>query len=503
MSETEGSLRTVAKGTATLTAFQFASKPLFAVFFILLGNRALFSEHDYGRLEALLTLANVFFILADLGLEPFVTRELARDRERTSSILPRLISLKLVLTLLTTLLLVVAVLVGVSDSEERSIGVLVGCALFMMALSAQSFARSVARAHDRMEVEGLMGVFEKIFTLAIGGFALWLGGSLFGVMTAFALGSALAAAWGLWRIGRYQSSLHPGWPPAFNIVRLSLPFALTSICVLLFYYMDQLMLFFYGGDVWVARYARSRRILMALLLFPQMLSIALYPTLARLKYDPKGRVDIGRKSLSAVLFLALPLVTGGWAVAGPLVDFLYRSADPGAMTWNWDSSLGWDSAVHNTTEAAVLRILLLSLPFIGCNYLFGPALNAQDKQGWNLNASLAALVGNLVLNFLFIPQLGPVGAALATTLTQMIYCLAMYAYLRRLDGSWMDFGRLSKILAASLAIAFLAIALSSLQAMIPIFCAAVVYVGISGLFGILPKFRDLKRNADPPDRLQP
>src|SRR3972149_7210189 len=97
MSRTKDPLSTGARGTATLTAFQFASKPLFAVFFILLGNRTLFSEHDYGRLEALLTLANVFFILADLGLEPFLTRELARDRDRTTAVLPRLVSLQTVL----------------------------------------------------------------------------------------------------------------------------------------------------------------------------------------------------------------------------------------------------------------------------------------------------------------------------------------------------------------------------------------------------------------------
>jgi len=77
MSETQGPLKTVAKGAVVLTTFQFASKSLFAVFFILLGNRTLFSELDYGRLEALLTLANVFFILADLGLEPFLTHERA------------------------------------------------------------------------------------------------------------------------------------------------------------------------------------------------------------------------------------------------------------------------------------------------------------------------------------------------------------------------------------------------------------------------------------------
>jgi len=503
MSENEGSLRTVAKGTAILTAFQFASKSLFAVFFILLGNRALFSELDYGRLEALLTLANVFFIFADLGLEPFLTRELARDRDRTTSILPRLVSLKLFLTLLTTFFLVLVVLLGVGELEESNSWVLAGCALFMIALSAQSFARSVARAHDRMEVEGLMGVFEKFLTLAIGALAIGLGGSLMGVMGAFAIGSASAAIWGLWRIGRYQTSLRPGWPPAFNVVRLSFPFALTSICVLLFYYMDQLMLFFYGGDVWVARYARSRRIVMALLLFPQMLSIAIYPTLSRLKYDPKGRAEVGRKSLSVLMFLALPLVAGGWAVGGPLVDFLYRGADPGTMTWKWDSFLGWDSKDFNTTEAAVLRILLFSLPFTCCNYLFGPALNAQDKQTWNLNASILALTGNVFLNALFIPKLGPVGAALATTLTQATYCMALYFYLRRLDSTWMTPKRIYKVLVASLGAAAIAFALSSFQILIPIACAGALYFLFTGVLGALPSFRGLAKEFEQRDGLQP
>lgn len=106
MGQTASSLRDLARGTLTLTLFQFASKPLLALFFILLGNRAFFSDESYGRLESLLAVVNLFLIPADLGLESYTTRRLARDSGNTSQWLPTQVSLKIMLNLLACLLLV-------------------------------------------------------------------------------------------------------------------------------------------------------------------------------------------------------------------------------------------------------------------------------------------------------------------------------------------------------------------------------------------------------------
>jgi O-antigen/teichoic acid export membrane protein len=472
-----------------LTVFQVASKLPYIIFFILLGNRALFGEEAYGRLEGMLVLANVFFILADLGLEPYLTRQLAREPEETTAILPRLAAVRLLLTAGTAILLFAwsAIVVGGTGQRPSStdLFLFVGCVIYMASLSGQAFVRSLSRSHHRMEVEGKMGVVDKSLTLVLGGAVLFVSGELLGVMWSFAIASCCAALYGLVIARSFQSSLYLGWPPAVSILKQSLPFALSAVCVLLFYNMDRLMLFHYG-DVPVARYSRGMRLVMGLLFLPQMMSIAIYPTLSKLKETPEDRVRVGGQSLQTLMFLAFPLVFGGWAVAGPLVDLLYGSASPDTVSWRWDRFLGWDTALRNTTEASVLRILLLSLPFTFCNYLFGPALNALDKQVWNLKASAVTAVANVLLNALLIPFLGPVGAAIATTITQALYCVALYAYLRKMDPSWIVKSRLAVLLAISAGMGLLLVLAPGLHVAIRIALGGSAYLAITRVLGAWP-----------------
>ena len=489
MNEATNPTQRVARDTLVLTVFQVASKMPYIIFFILLGNRALFGEEAYGRLEGMLVLANVFFILADLGLEPYLTRQLAREPKETTAILPRLAAVRVLLTIGTAILLFAWCMIVVESSSQRpgfpNLPIFLGCVIYMVGLSGQSFVRSLSRPHHRMEVEGKIGVLDKSLTLLLGGTVLFVSGELLGVMWSFATASCFAALYGLMKARSFQPCLRLGWPPIASVLKQSLPFALSAVCVLLFYNMDRLMLFHYG-DVPVARYSRGMRLVMGLLFLPQMISIAIYPTLSKLKTAPEDRVRVGGQSLQSLMFLAFPLVLGGWAVAGPLVDLLYGAASPETVSWRWDRFLGWDTSLRNTTEASVLRILLLSLPFTCCNYLFGPALNALDKQVWNLKASAVTALANILLNALLIPFLGPVGAAIATTITQALYCGALYAYLRKLDSSWIAKSRLAVPLAISAGMGLLLFLVPGLHVTVRIALGGGVYLAITWALGAWP-----------------
>lgn len=471
----------VARGAATLTLFQFASKALLAVFFILLGNRALFEERAYGALETLLALVNVFLLVADLGLETHTIRKLARDPAGASSWLPRETAIKAALTLIAGALLVGWL--GLFGLEGMGVGLI--AALLLASLSAQSYLRGVARAHNRMEIEGLMGVVEKTVTLLCGVPVLLAGGSLAGVLGAFALGSGAGALHALVASKRIEPALRLGLPPknppAWGVLRVALPFALNAVCISLAFNLDRIMLSFWS-EAWVADYARGLRMVLAVLLFPQMISIALYPTLARLRDHDEERLHVARRSLQALMMIALPIVTGGMVLAGPLMDLLFGAdttpPDPFLLT----RFLGGDSISGNLAESACLRLLLLGLPFICGNYLFGTALNALDRERWSLNAGVVFLVAAVALNLTLIPLCGAPGAALATTLAQAIYCALLYFHLRRVDRGWIRGNRIGMILALSVLMAILIAPLGTLPVVARVGVGGMVYAGLLWVF---------------------
>lgn len=479
---TDSSLGRVARGAATLTLFQFASKALLAVFFILIGNRALFEERAYGALEALFALVNVFLLFADLGLETHTIRKLSRDPDTASQWLPREAAVKVALTLAAcALLLIWQGLLG-----ERAWTVMLGSAVLLSSLSAQSYLRGIARARHRMEVEGLMGVVEKAATLGLGVAALFLGGALAGVLGAFAAGSALGAAYALAAVRKTEPALRVGLPPretpSWAVLRAALPFALNAVCVSLAFNLDRIMLSFWS-ETWVASYSRGLRLVLAALLFPQMVSIALYPILCRLRDHREERLHVSRRSLQGLMLIALPIVTGGMALAGPLMDFLFGAnlAPPSPLTL--DSLLGGDSRAGNLAECASLRLLLLGLPFICGNYLFGTALNALDREHWNLRSGVVFLVVSIALNLAFIPPFGPAGAALATTLSQGVYCALLYIHLRRVDSGWIRENRMGMILALSVLMAVLLAPLGMAPVLARALIGALIYTGLLWAFG--------------------
>ncbi|MCA9413137.1 MAG: flippase [Candidatus Omnitrophica bacterium] len=503
MSETPDSSGIVTRGAFLLTLYQLASKAIYLILFILFGN---LSNEIYGNFEGLLVLASTFFILSDLGIEAWLTRELSNRPEETTHRLHSLSALKLILTLATGIVLSGWILLTVAPSWDEiahTQWIVLGCVIYMVALSIQSYVRSISRAHHRFEVEGQMAVADKSFDLFFGGLVFFILPSVLGLMWAFAVAGVVATGYGLFRVGRIQSGLAPIRWPAISVLKEAYPFALSSICIILFYNMDRLMLYqlLEHGDDAVAKYSRAYRIVMGLLLFPQMMSVTLYPVFSKLLNEPEDRVRVGASSLRTLLFIAFPLVLGGCAVAGPLLDLLFPSGDPNAISWSLDKSLGWDASTANITEATVLRILLLSLPFTCCNYLFGPALNALGKEKWNLLSTVITLIVNIVLNLLLIPSYGPAGAAGATALTQFLYSASMYFFLRRSEGSWFRGFAVWRFLVLAIGMGILLVLVDDLPVYfsIPVggltYLAAVWYLGgwPDGLRNLLPgRFRQLE-----------
>ncbi len=485
--------RQVARGTLILTAFQFASKPLFAIYFILLGNRALFPSESYGRLETLLALVNTFLIFSDCGLETYTTRGIARDPASTKSWLPGQLTLKAVLTLIsTTGLLIWLVGTSLARGEGLDFGVWLATGILLIALSAQSYLRAVSRGHYRMDVEGKMGVIEKAVTLGVGCLVLFTFANLTCVAAAFAFGGLSAATYALLVTKRFENGLQLGFPVSWHTLKNSFPFALSSLCIGLFFNIDRIFLSFWS-DSWVASYSRGLRLVLALLLFPQMLSIAVYPTLSRLKDHSLERLHVSRRALQGILLIALPCTTGTFVLAGPLMDLLY-GADGSASTRMWAGWLGADSSLGNQTEAACLRILILGLPFTCGNYLFGPALNALDRETWNLKASAFTLGISWILQIFLIFFFGPAGAALATTLTQAFYCFCLYWFLRKEDPSWFAGTRWKTIAGTSLAMALLLTPLCGLSVLIQAGIGGLIYGFTIWVMGLWPNLLKVRKN---------
>ena len=123
----------------------------------------------------------------------------------------------------------------------------------------------------------------------------------------------------------------------------------------------------------------------------------------------RNRIVDARRELSFFLFLAttiaIPLTLTVILLSGPLINLIFSG---GVFT------------THDT--ALVTRIMeygIIQLPFFCINMLFAKFANAKRKNSLIMISSLAGLVINIILSFVFIRHMGVGGIALAMSLSVM------------------------------------------------------------------------------------
>ncbi len=182
--------------------------------------------------------------------------------------------------------------------------------------------------------------------------------------------------------------------------RAALPLAAAAILQQAYFYVDNLFVRAFAGEVELGRYNAAVR------LFSFSILVSSYATASALPWLVRRRVEGGIRELGrASLRLALPLFLGAcigvgcvWPFAGALLRAVFGP--------------GFEPA------APALRWLLLAAVLVhaGAGLLTG--VLASGRMRWVLAITAAGLAANLALNLWLVPAWGIEGAALATLLTE-------------------------------------------------------------------------------------
>ena len=168
---------------------------------------------------------------------------------------------------------------------------------------------------------------------------------------------------------------------------------------------DVLMLQFFTSLAVVGWYTASQNIIGGLLFIPVTICVSLIPTFARLHKEKQDQAlkTLFHKVFYYMLIIAFPITTGIFLIAEPLITFLFPDD------------------LKNAT--ASLMVIVFSFLFFSINITMGTFLNSIRKQRFVATGVAIALLINLVINFLLIPQYQHVGAAVTTVLSRIFVFL--------------------------------------------------------------------------------
>lgn len=359
---------------------------------------------ELGRYLLAMTAQAIALAVADLGLNMYTTRELARDQvPDRDAVWGTVLTLKVISALFGVFVLT-AVVAPLFAGERGALISLISFSLLPEALNG--VATALIKARQRMEISSTINLAVRMLYVVVGLFLVGQGRGARALLIAYSVVSSCGTlGFGVllrrWQV-RATGWVRPGqW---WAVLRESTPFALTSVATMLYTRLDLLLLSYFHGDLAAGLYGAAYRLWEALGMIPSSYLDALFPELARWSAGPAGQQRLRglyRRGRRVLAYLILVLVTPCLIGAPFVLGLLYgRTPDTGV-------------------SVGLFRLLLLAFPFTFLYLLNGHTLYAVGAQRQVTVAMLIVTAVNGLANLLLVPlwrYWGAAGVALASEL---------------------------------------------------------------------------------------
>jgi len=376
----------------------------------------LLSPDGYGLLYLTLSVVGVAKLFAKLGLGRSTARYITEYKETDPSQLRHILSFSARVSL--PLLLVVTILVSVGHQQ---LAVLIGepavasfliiGSLYLFFDTLMGLLRKVLQGFEAIEAAATLSITKSLgkFIFALG-FVL-AGFSAIGALTGYVLGALLSTLIGLYIVYvRYYRSLDRSAPIETGLKRriaeYAVPVTASEAAGNLSGRVDKILIGSFLDPVAVSYYVVAEQVVRMVQSPVSALGFTLAPTFGA--ENNTGNVEsaarLYEESFVYTALLYIPAAAGIILVAKPVVELVFGADYLGAVPVL--QVLGLYAIV-----LANLELSAKALDFLG-----------RARSRAIMNGMTSGL--NVLLNLIFIPAIGVVGAAIATLITSSLYAAA-------------------------------------------------------------------------------
>jgi O-antigen/teichoic acid export membrane protein len=428
-----------------------------------------------GELTTATSATSILLTIVELGLSVLLVRKIAQNPSSAGALIATALLIQAVLYFPALAVMGGFIRLQHFDQEQQIVLWLATAAMLPTILKLPF--QSAFQATEDMGRFTATGVITRFLNSFLGIGLVLLG---FGVISLATLGAVIEALTVFlnfqWARSRFKLVWHFDPRRAASLAVESLPFSANYIIHSTYLWINAVLLATLTSATVVGWYGVSIRLLGTLYFLPVIASTALLP---RFSASFDGRLDAlqirARPAVELVTVLGIPIAAGGALIGAPMIQLIYGA--------------------RFEESAAVLMILLASLPFCYFNILIWQVLVASNRQLIWTKVMAGSLVVNVVLNLFLINYSqarlgnGAIGAAMSVVVTEGLMSVAGIFILPHL----LDRGsvlRLGRALAATLlmGVAVLAVRRWGLPAQIltggTVFAALAVPLRVVGLVEI-------------------
>lgn len=392
----------------------------------------LLGDASYGTYLAIFNFSYLFYILLDLGITNFNSRNIAQDPKMLSKHFGGLTEIKLLLGLLyAVVIFVIGYLSGYSEGLKLKL--LFWCGLNQILLSFVLYLRSNIQGLLLFKQDSILSVFDRVLAIIIMALVLWSGWfprerfNILWYLQAQTAAYVCTIVFALIIVMRHIDHLSFKINFAYfrDILRQSLPFALLVLLMSVYSRVEPFLLerLLDDGGAQAGVYSRAYRLFDAGNNISNLFAIMLLPMFAASLKNKVELTNLVKTSFNVIVAMAGIVL---------VMCIFYRQEIMLMMYHPEEAETEASYLLRIGQYATVFPLLMGSFFCLSTTYVFGTLLTANGSlKQLNLVAA-AGVVINILLNLIVIPRYYSMGAACTSLCVQFVTAFAQYMICERM-----------------------------------------------------------------------
>lgn len=386
-------------------------EPLLAMVVIIAISRLMGTE-VMGGYSFIITFIAMFSVIGQMGLQTLLTREVAANKNESSSYL----SAAMFLGLCSSILL--AFVMNVSKgyfglSREVSFGVTV-MSLNLFPIFVIATFEAVFMGFERTDLIVYQHLTGNLVRVVLSLIFIWQGLGLVSLVVAIVASTLVSVLVSIFtyfkHLGKIRFKVNPR--VSLRLLKSSPTFLLITLVWIMWARLDMLFLTKLTNMTQVALYAAAFKLFEATMIIPQSYMKASFPHLSALyRSGPDFFQETNRDMLKHVLFYVFPTTALVLVLSPLLISILYGD--------------------KFSSSAVILQILVIGLVPWTMGRTFANIIVATNHQRYDLWSGVCAALINVGFNLWAIPIYGAKGAAMASVASLVVFFLCQLYFSRR------------------------------------------------------------------------
>ncbi len=387
----------------------------------------LVGDELYGTYLAIFNFSYLFYIVLDIGLTNFNSKNIAQNNHLLSKYFVGISQAKIFLSIAYfVIIFLIGLAIGYNKEQLKLLGIV---GLNQVLLSFILYVRSNIAALLLFKTDSVLSVLDRVLMILICSFLLWSGlfpqsnFNIYWFVYSQTISYIVTLMTATFIVLKHTGKLviKFNMPFILMIIKKSLPYALLVLLMSFYNRLEPVLIErILPKDISASQagiYARAYRLFDAGNNISYLFSVILLPLFAAVIKKGEDLQSLVKQSFSLMLAMTCLIAIACIFYSHDIMELLYpRPENEMIDVYNY----------RIQESARILQILMGSFVSISVTYIFGTLLTANGSlKQLNIVAAIGVII-NLSLNFIFIPIFKAQGAAFTSLCVQFATCFIQF-----------------------------------------------------------------------------